>query len=88
MIEFGGPNTMQWDDDHQEVRFQVNADGSMIICRISHEWLETRANKPRPGDGAVRAARDHYDEIVRKLRQKYAFRTFESGGSLLLTTLD
>ena len=78
----------QWDDQLQEVRFQILDIDRLILCRISRGFIEVYLKRPFANANLPDMVKEHIQLITDLISLKAVAGGFEKDDSILLRSID
>ena len=78
----------QWDDQFQEVRFQILDIDRLILCRISRGFIETYLKRSFANANFLDMVKEHINFITDLISLKAVAGGYEKDDSILIRSID
>ena len=87
-VEIDTFENWQWDDQFQEVRFQILDIDRLILCRISRGFIETYLKRPFANANLLDMVKEHIKLITDLISLKAVADGYEKDDSILIRSID
>jgi|TARA_B100000315_G_scaffold258431_1_gene310504 hypothetical protein len=87
-VEIDKFESWQWDDQLQEVRFQILDIDRLILCRISRGFIDSYLKLPFANANLLDMVKEHINLIIDLISLKAVAGRFEKDDSILIRSID